>query len=767
MTDKYLKDSNYANAKTDANYYDSALKRWKEKDVKDRQVIEIKSEDIKLFGVGEVELESNFTHHTPQSIKLITNTDISDIRPRPQSKLLISLRNYDLTKFNRLVVWVYPKAVGFQNFYFHFTLYYGNGKIETHIDSLTPNEWNFVCWEIPNANFEQLNQIGMGPILLGCPPEAQPELEVYFDGLEFQGVDTDYDFGWELSERIAYCHSGYFIEAEKVALTQKINNTTFFVINENEEVVYQGKAEELETNLGLYYKMDFTEVKTEGNYYLVCDNQKTGMFSISSNPYERSIWKSINFLRMLRCGDDVEGVHSPCHLNSYTTDKEGRMVPNFGGWHDAGDVSQFEICTAEIAHSLLDLAERVKESNPKLYERLLGEARYGLNWLLRTRFGNGERALAVHYSIWHKNIIKGKDYINPESKLQNVSENGAYENFLAAGALAVAARMYQKDPVFAGWCLRSAIEDFAFGVEGYEKGYFSVRWGVVPEPQIGGAAALAAAELYELIGDEKYLEIGARFSEKILASQQSTYPNWKKPLRGFFYEDSKHQYPLTYEHRGHEQDPIQGLARLLEVAPHHQNAPLWEQGLKLYAEYIERTSDVCAPFNMLPAQIYDVKNIKLERFTIPASFGTKEDGLRDLQGQIKTGIRLDENIYLRRFPIAVQRRGYHATLLSKTKAVSLIARLFNNNKMRQIAINQLEWILGKNPFTSSTMYGEGYNFHPLYVAFSPQIVGSLPVGIKTKDEHDAPYWPVQNNAVYKEIWGHTTCKYLWVLADLI
>ena len=38
--------------------------------------------------------------------------------------------------------------------------------------------------------------------------------------------------------------------------------------------------------------------------------------------------------------------------------------------------------------------------------------------------------------------------------------------------------------------------------------------GVVPEPQIGGAAALAAAELYELIGDEKYLEIGARFSEK-------------------------------------------------------------------------------------------------------------------------------------------------------------------------------------------------------------------------------------------------------------
>ena len=38
---------------------------------------------------------------------------------------------------------------------------------------------------------------------------------------------------------------------------------------------------------------------------------------------------------------------------------------------------------------------------------------------------------------------------------------------------------------------------------------------------------------------------------------------------------------------------------------------------------------------------------------------------------------------------------------------------------------------------------------------------------KTKDEKDIPYWPVINNAVYKEIWGHTTAKYLWVLADVL
>ncbi|MFA7131549.1 MAG: glycoside hydrolase, family 9 protein, partial [Bacilli bacterium] len=106
-------------------------------------------------------------------------------------------------------------------------------------------------------------------------------------------------------------------------------------------------------------------------------------------------------------------------------------------------------------------------------------------------------------------------------------------------------------------------------------------------------------------------------------------------------------------------------------------------------------------------------------------------------------------------------------LLSKAKALSFIAWYLNDFHLRQMAIAQIEWLLGKNPFASSTMYGEGENYHPLYVAFSRQLIGALPVGIKTKEESDEPYWPVGNNAVYKEVWGHTTGKFLWVLADIL
>ena len=41
-----------------------------------------------------------------------------------------------------------------------------------------------------------------------------------------------------------------------------------------------------------------------------------------------------------------------------------------------------------------------------------------------------------------------------------------------------------------------------------------------------------------------------------------------------------------------------------------------------------------------------------------------------------------------------------------------------------------------------------------------------PVAAHTKDDEDKPYWPMATQAVYKEIWGHTTGKYLWVLADI-
>lgn len=714
-------------------------------------------DNVRLNGVGTLGYDKKM-----KSIQLLEDTNIENIHPRPSCSILLDLNERDCSEYNRVYLEVYPKSVGFVNFYFHFS--FGNeGNRVVHAPSLIPNQWNTVIFEVNHVKRDKVKTLNITPFLFGTPPEALPELEILIRNIQLQQVDAEYEEGWNLQNRIAYSHVGYYKDKEKKAIVQHIQNPIFYVKTLDCTIAFEGRGKKIISFDEEFYILDFSALCDNGTYYLEVDGRKTEPFSISETPYTLSIWKSIQFLRTLRCGEEVEQVHSACHLNCRTMHPDGRSVPNFGGWHDAGDVSQFEICTAEMAQALLELSECYQKTDKKLAKRLLEEAKVGIQWLLRTRFGDGMRALAVSYKIWRNNVLQPK---NEDVKI-SVAENGPFENFLACAAEITAAKCFWKeDRIFSDWCKRVAIEDFQFALDGYQQGIYTKRWGTNIDSQVAGVGAMACAKLYQLTKDEKYYMLADYFGNIILDCQQTEYPNWKKPLRGFFYENKEHTKILTYEHRGHEQSPIQGLVYLCEIFSTHPSYDKWKQGIERYAEYIRQTNNLCSPYGLMVAQVYELDKLNMERFTVPQGYGTKEEALENLKKQAKRGIYLDENVYLRRFPIAIQRRGFHATLLSKTKAISMIARFLKDSSLMQIAIDQLEWILGKNPFSTSSMYGEGYRYHPLYVAFSAQLEGALPVGFQTLQEHDMPYWPTINNAVYKEIWGHTTGKYLWVLADI-
>lgn len=758
-----IKESKYAHKPMKINPKDDASVRWHNKEVIDSICLYHSNtlENVTLNGKANIGLSNEYIFNNEMSLYFEADTKVENVIPRPFPNIKINFEKINLESYNRISFNVYPKAIGHVNFYFHFT--FGDpGKEVVHAPSLNPNEWNHITFEVDEISRKEVSGITIMPFLMGCPPEAESKLEVFISDVYAEKVELDPYETWELDNQIAYSHSGYYKDMTKTAITRVIDETIFTVVDENEQVVLTKEVEVVSNNLGKYYVLDFTEINTIGFYKIKIGTLTTELFEISLDPYETSIWKSMNFLRMLRCGEDVPTVHSHCHLNCKTVDSMGRTVPNFGGWHDAGDLSQFEICTAEMAHAILDLAEKYEDTNSDLYERLLEEARVGLIWLLRTRFGNGDRALAVSYGVWRDNVL------SPDNETIKISkaENGPFENLLASSALAVGARMFKDDEIFSNWCKTAAIQDFEFGLDGYKKGLYTLRWGPSIDSVVCGEIVLAATELYLLTKEEKYITYVEEYSKVVMDCQQQVYPLWDKPLRGFFYEDVKHQSILTYEHRGHEQTPIHGLARAYEVFVTHPMRSLWKESMELYAEYVTSTMKYTYPYNLLPGHVYPLDKINIHRFTVPASFGTKEEALIDLKNQARAGIKLSEDVYLRIFPVAIQRRGYHATLLSKTKAVSMIGKVLNREDLKEIVKSQLEWILGKNPFASSTMYGEGHNYHPLYVAFSPQLVGALPVGIKTLGDNDIPYWPTVNNAVFKEIWGHTTGKYLWVLVDL-
>jgi len=386
------------------------------------------------------------------------------------------------------------------------------------------------------------------------------------------------------------------------------------------------------------------------------------------------------------------------------------------------------------------------------------EFRWGLNWIMRTRFGDGYRSSGSIIGIWTDTVFGTKDDIERDAICN------AVDNFMAAAICAKAARMFGEDPVFNAWCLRCAEEDFGFakaraGMPG-EGGYTRVVFYSV--------AGLAGAELFETTGNREYLDFAAHQARLVMAcQQQEPRKDFSIPLQGFFYESPDKQRIQAFYHRSHEHLPLQLLYMLSVLAPDHRDAGDWQKSLSLYGAYIKDTADLIAPYSLLPSAIYELDNTDYSRFSHEGDRSKGAPSMEEYNAQVKNGIPLNGRFYLRRFPVAYQFRGFHAALMSKAKAAFFVYAALGDKDLKNIAIRQMEWVLGFNPYAASSCYGEGYDYAPLYVAFSNQLVGAVPVGFETFENEDLPFYPMQNAPTYKEVWGQTTCRLMWLIADLL
>lgn len=758
-----LKKSNYARKDVPINIEDS-YEYKRNKNISDKLYLYNGGLDnVSLVGRGDLSLSEDIVYNNDKSLCMKTNVAIENVIPRPSSTISFTLDHLDLTNYNYFGAYVYIKATGHQNFYVHFMT--GNsGHYTNHAPIIVPNKWQFVSWDALHIVRDDICTFSITPFLMGCECTALPDIEVYVDSIFAYNDKPLYDNGWDLENRIAYSHCGYMINERKEAIVSFSEIDTFKVIGDKE---YTFNTKVVESKLGKYLLLDFSDVTCEGEYIIKCGDITSNKFIISDKCYHSSILKSLNFLRSLRCGEHVPGVHNRCHLNCKSVHPvTGATVPNFGGWHDAGDVSQFEICTAEIASSLLELY--LTQDDEYLKDRILDEARVGLDWLIHTRFKDGYRALAVTYSIWRDNVLTEDN----KSVITNKAEEGSFENFLSAISFGLGALCFKGvDDMYSESLKRLAIEDLEHAIREYNEGIYTVRWGKPITSQTLGCALVALSYIYKLTKDNKYIDLIKKYSLEVIKTQETDFNH---PLKGFFYEDVEHNYVLSYEHRGHEEYPCVGLAKVYELNKEFDilDKDLSNEILKclnLYASFCINSTIYTYPYNLLPSGVYNKDKVNLEHFTAPRK--TPEELIEYLSKQIESGDSLGNNWYLRKLPISFTRRGFLATQLSKTKGLSAIMNIVNvdhfDDYMKPLVIRQIEWTLGFNPFSTSQMYGEGYDYHDLYVAFSRQMVGALPVGIMTKGDGDAPYWPDFTNAVFKEIWGHTTSKFLGVLSDIL
>jgi hypothetical protein len=192
----------------------------------------------------------------------------------------------------------------------------------------------------------------------------------------------------------------------------------------------------------------------------------------------------------------------------------------------------------------------------------------------------------------------------------------------------------------------------------------------------------------------------------------------------------------------------------------------WYSAIVLHSKYYQQAAATLdAPYDVLPAAIYRESEVRLipqtEKWR-PLRAADRDTYLE----QVHRGVPLGGDYYLRRFPVWFNFRGNSSVLLSEAKALSAAAQVRGDLDADDLAQRQAQWLVGRNPFSASIMYGEGYDWTPLYSVRSGQMVGALPVGVETKGNNDAPYWPTQICWTYKEVWTQPVGEWIWLMRDL-
>ena len=756
---------------------DGAEARWLNKTVLESRILD-SMEDVSTWtfqGDGDMTLADSPVKDGKHSLRIRSIQNIGKVGGAGEWEDLIATRKFsgeDWSKYNRISIWVYPDVVGAPAISASLVLHnegthvlpdhYNEGRDESLI--LKNHEWNHVVWEITPLSRDKVTGLEFAYSLPKMLPDPGDQTILYINQLELQKVDPDYVEGWAVAPgKIAFSHAGYTPGSTKTAIASDLQAKEFSVVDQTTgKVLLTKPVQQVKTALGNYAVMDFSELQASGRYALRAGDESTRSFEISPEAWRESIWKAINFMYSERCGTVIPGIHAICHTDDYSIHGDKRILVN-GGYHDAGDLSATGN-TPGMAYALFSFAERLQQQgeDPQLQARLLEEGTWGLRWVLKTNFGDGYRTTGQLISYWTNGIIGDAD-----DRFGQAVNNPEW-NFRVAALEALAARVLkQSQPELAIRSLRTAEQDWSYAVEGLKA--------APPLPEVYGAqdelerisfGAIASIDLYRATGEQKYADEAFKLADLIIASQEQKLQAWSIPMTGYFYTSPKRENLFHRFHIGQEEEPIIALTHLCETFPNHGDWMKWYSAIVLHSRYYQQVAaQVDEPYSVLPAAVYKESEVQL----IPQAKDWTPLRAADRDSyteQVHRGIPLGGEYYLRRFPVWFDFRGNSSVLLSQTKALSAAGQLRGDLEAEDLAQRQAQWLIGRNPFSASVMYGEGYDWEPLYSVRSGQMVGALPVGIETREFNDAPYWPHQICWTYKEVWTQPVGEWIWVMQDL-
>ena len=300
-----------------------------------------------------------------------------------------------------------------------------------------------------------------------------------------------------------------------------------------------------------YYNLDFSQVRTEGSYFLkgVKSGQKSSIFTISTTAYQNTTDDLLKFMQQQRCGYNPF-LDIVCHQKDgrsfYGKIPDSTFVDVSGGWHDAGDQLKYLITGSyATAHMLMayelypnkfsDKVNALGQSTPNGISDVLDEAKWGLDWILKLHMAPDQLVHQVaddrdHIGWkmpdndksdfgWGPNSYRAAYFANGKpqglKKYKSMATGVANVAGRSAAALALGARVWLEiDSVYAMKCLRAAKTVYTFGKskEGYQQGNSYSAPYRYNEQTWADDMEWGAAELYKVTKKPAYLTDAKRYA---------------------------------------------------------------------------------------------------------------------------------------------------------------------------------------------------------------------------------------------------------------
>lgn len=541
---------------------------------------------------------------------------------------------------------------------------------------------------------------------------------------------------------------GYELKGPKTAILERNSEdftvSTFELINQQGEIVHSG---DLVSNGSVpgwsgryFWTADFSSFQESGSYAVKIGSIRSHMFEIQDNLlFNTTIEDAINFFTGMR------STHAGDRSLSFNGTRSG-TANVYGGWWDANGDPGKHLSHLSYANyfnpqqipmvvwSLLKSYELSEAAFSDYSERLLEEAAWGADYLLRNLDPEGYFYMAI-FDEWG-NAPWSREICEWGAPGDNAARSPNYQaSFRQGGGISIAAlaRAYHMNLTSgdssATHYLQGAIKAYAH-LKSPGQGYATknLQYANNHEENIidDYCALLAATELFKATGQNEYLS-DARLRARNLLNRLNA--------EGWLQSDNAGTRP--FYHAADEGLPIVALIDYMDIDQDLNNEIVHFLN-KSIEWYLTISEEIENPFKYLRQYQRSFTN--------------------NNYGPFKKAFFVPHNN-----ETGYWWQGENARIASLSTAFLMAARKINvsyepgHDAITQYAINQIDWILGKNPFEVCMLYGYGYKNYPDYPsgAGMANIKGGICNGISADDNNE-------NNLAWKPFADNNWENWRWI-----